>query len=209
MYLFGYFPYFPSDNADIKVNRLHLFNFWKYKDQYISSPEIRDRIQKFCELYVYSQQRILQTMTIAVIDDTYDFAPLTEPQMADVGKYASAMLLCSVGKNSDNCGNFHSCCISEQFNNYFQEFDLTTDLMTYSSGSYVRHTNMAAQIHKTKFVRPEYIDSVSSHRARPSQSRLRSKSKELRSTRFRCGRSTRSNTRSCSTSSARPVAGGC
>lgn len=163
MFLFAYFPYFPSDRADIKVNRLHLFNFWQFKDQYIPNPQIRERMRQFCELYVDTSQNVLQTMTIAVIDENYEFAVLTDDQMDDIRKYASGILLTSLGKNSDDCGNFHSCCVSEHFLYFFQEFDLALSYMTYTSGSYVRTKNMASDINKTRFVRPDYVSGTLMH----------------------------------------------
>ncbi|HKQ73221.1 MAG TPA: hypothetical protein VJ810_05795 [Blastocatellia bacterium] len=158
MFQFAYFPYFPSPNikiVDVKVNRIHIFNFAELKDKYINDLRIRNRIQQLCSMYVDSNGEPSNQIAIAVIDDNYSFNVLSNEQIEDLHNYAMALLFCSLVNNKQN-----GAWASEHFKLYHQNFDLTSDMITYETGSYIKlaHT---VRVSEKKFHSPDYVfDSI-------------------------------------------------
>jgi hypothetical protein len=66
MYQFSFLPYFPADDLDLKVNRLHLFNFWNHKNTYIPDADVKQRLERICSFYVDTSLERLDEFTIAV-----------------------------------------------------------------------------------------------------------------------------------------------
>jgi hypothetical protein len=148
---FSYFPYFPSKDFEAKISRLHLFNFWHFKDQYIPDPSVRGKMEQICSLYVDSNLERIDEPTIAVIDDNYSFAYLTEEQIKDIQRYALALLFCSITENDK-----HRAYTSEHFQLYRQNFSLTEDNIAYKTGSYSRVT-VWESFDDAKLLRPSYV----------------------------------------------------
>lgn len=163
MYQFSFLPYFPKEDIIIEQNRVRIFNFWNYKDTFIKDAALRDRIQRFCELYVYPNLETVRELAIAVIDDNYSFTLLNEQQQKDLQRYARALMFCSLAKNDDRGGSFHSNCTSEQFTLFHQNFTTTEETMRYTVGSYVR-VDTVVTLDSTRFIRPEHIPQVLMYR---------------------------------------------
>src|SRR3989442_8084268 len=99
---FSFLPYFPSNDLDLKVNRLHLFNFWNHKDAYIPDADVKRQMERICSLYVDSNLGRLKEFTIAVIDGNYAFDPIAKDQGLDSERYSSALSFCSIILNEEN-----------------------------------------------------------------------------------------------------------
>ncbi|HEX9425431.1 MAG TPA: hypothetical protein VF899_19470 [Pyrinomonadaceae bacterium] len=150
MFQFSYLPYFPTA-IDKKINRIHIFNFATLKDQYIDNIQIRNRIQQLCEMYVDSNGEPSNQIAIAVIDDNYSFRPLSKEQIEDLHNYVLALLFCSLVRNRQ-----HGACASEHFKLYHQNFDLTSGMIAYEAGSYIKRIDMV-EIADKKFHSPDYV----------------------------------------------------
>ena len=153
MHQFLFFPYFPVDDIDLRVNRVHLFNFWRHKDTYIPDSLVKDKIEKFCSLYVDNNLEVIRSLTIAVIDNNYSFTHLTDEQLNDLRRFASALLFASIINNQTN-----SVCVSEQFALVHQNFNLTEDAIVFTTGSFYRVQNWQS-FEMTRLVRPAYVPS--------------------------------------------------
>jgi hypothetical protein len=164
MFQFSYLPYFPVDNIDVKVGRLHLFNFWRCKDTYIPDQRLKDRIEQMCNLYFEvdfnpeseTGLKRLNSITLAVIDDNYSFTPLSDELLADLRNYTLALSFSSLVKNSREGANYHSNCISEHFTTFHQNLDFDSTGISYSSGSYI-HINQIAEVNRTRFIKPQFV----------------------------------------------------
>jgi hypothetical protein len=88
MFQFAFFPYFPKDDIDLKINRVHLFNFAKFGESYIPNSDKRKRIDEYASLYVDSAHKRVGNLTIAVIDENYEFGHLTDEQVKDLFRYS-------------------------------------------------------------------------------------------------------------------------
>lgn len=154
MFQFSYLPFFPTPRGkefDAKVGKVHLFNFWKFKDSYINDLAVRRKMESLCEMYVDEQGKPCHSMTIAVIDNNYSFSPLSEDQLKELRKYVLSLLFCSIVKNEQN-----AAWASEHFNLYHQNFDLAQNWISYETGSYVRLTQ-TIEIAKGRIFQPECI----------------------------------------------------
>jgi hypothetical protein len=161
MYQFSYIPYFPtsqSNQVDIKVNRVHFFNFWAFKDKYITNTDRREDIQKLCEMYIDNDGSPVNQMTIAVIDDNYEFLPLSSEQIDDLNRYARAMLFCTIINNRQ-----HSVCCSENFKLFHQNFSANPEHIAYETGSYYRIKNGWVSVQEKRFLRPENVPTNQIH----------------------------------------------
>jgi hypothetical protein len=156
MSLFAFLPYFPKENFDEKISRVHLFNLSLGED-YITDEGIRNRIEQYASLYVDANNNQGTTFTIAVIDDNYGFETLSDKQLLDLSRYAVALLFCNVVNNAEN-----RVCVSEQFTLLFQPFTLPTDnaaendFITYQTGSFYRVLNTYS-LNSARFVRPAFV----------------------------------------------------
>lgn len=153
MFQFSAFPYFPTDNVDYPVNRLHLFSFWRFKDKYLQNPEVRQKVERLCALYVNSELKRLDFCLLAVIDGNYSLAPLTDEQVKDVYRYGLALFFCSVIYN-----NSWGTCTSENFLLIRQNFNLIDDEISYTTGSIRPVTNLQ-DINRIHFIKPDFIES--------------------------------------------------
>jgi hypothetical protein len=157
MLLFAFLPYFPKQNFDETISRVHLFNLSLFGEQYISDADLRKRIDKYSSLYVDANNNRSTTFTIAVIDDNYRFELLTEKQQLDLSRYAVALLFCNVVNNTQN-----RVCVSEQFTLSFQPFTVIqngsseADYIWYETGSYYRVLN-SYPLDSARFVTPGFI----------------------------------------------------
>ncbi len=154
MYQFSYLPYFPSPNSktnDLKVGRIHLFNFASLKDKYIEDVQVKNRVQQLCEMYVDGTGKPSNQVTIAVIDGNYSFSPLSEEQINDLQNYIVALLFCSIVNNKQG-----AAWASEHFKLFHQNFDLTSNLIAYEAGSYIKLKHMV-EIADKKFFLPDFI----------------------------------------------------
>src|SRR5262245_59542432 len=132
---FSLLPWFPKP-VDLKLGKVHLFNVAAFKDTYISSAQLRTRIEEYCALYVDENLKPLRSPTLAVVDSDYSFNKQGHRQLADLQRYALAMLVCSVGEEQET-----SICVSEQFTLLHQNFTLTEDAIAFSTGSFYQITN--------------------------------------------------------------------
>ena len=137
---FFYLPFFPNPLnkctvIDRTVNRLHLFNFWNYKDKYIPDLSVRSAIENYCKMYVDETGNQLEQVTIAVLNGNYECTPYSKSDIDSLMKYALALMFCTVSVNDDN-----GAWAGENFNIYHQDFDLETDWIHYKVGSYVTLT---------------------------------------------------------------------
>jgi hypothetical protein len=148
---FSFLPYFPSDDIDLKVNRLHLFNFWNHKDTYIPDADVKQYLERICSMYVDSKLDRLKELTVAVIDDNYALNPTTEEQLLDTERYANALSFCSIVTNEDN--NISS---SDNYVMFHQPFQINEESIAYATGSYLRLDNWQP-LDTTKLVKPSYI----------------------------------------------------
>lgn len=154
MFQFSYLPYFPKA-IDLKTNRIHIFDVATLKDQHIDDTQIRQRIQQLCAMYVNSKGEPSNRLAIAIIDDSYSFNALSNEQIDDLQNYALALLFCSLVNNQQN-----GAWASEHFKLYHQNFDLTSDMIMYEAGSYIKLTH-AVDISDKKFHAPDYVfDSI-------------------------------------------------
>lgn len=156
MHEFSYLPYFPSlinsdSYVDFRINGLHLFNFWKYKDVYLQDDNLKQTLESLCAMYVDADGRTLSRLTIAIIDDNYSLLPLTDAQREDLNRYILAFSFCTVVNNMEN-----SAWASEHFTLYHQRFSPGQNMITYTAGSYVRLTHMT-DISDKRFHIPDYI----------------------------------------------------
>src|SRR5262249_5254788 len=156
IYQFAFFPYFPTTTGrqiDMKVNRLHLFNFWRFGKEYIKDDALREKLEQIASMYVDSQLRPSQALTVAVIDDNYSLMESTDEQVKDLERYALAWMFCTLTRNQQQ-----AAWASDNFTYYRQNFAIRADWLAYSSGSYVRITN-TVNITDKRFVRPDFIPS--------------------------------------------------
>ncbi len=149
---FSAFPYFPANSIDLRLNRLHLFNFWEFKDAYIPDAKLKAMIEKLASLYVDTNRDRLHSLTISIIDDDYSFEQLPKEQIADLQRYASALMYCSLIKNSH-----WTTCVPEHFTLIHQNFKLDEDAIAYRTGSYHTVTNWQP-FERTRLIRPDYIE---------------------------------------------------
>lgn len=148
---FSFFPHFPTDNVDVRINRLHLFNFWNLKDSYIMDSQVRQKLEKFCALHVNTDLEKLNSPAIAVIDNEYTFPMLSDEQLKDLQRYALALLFCSIMNNRVN-----SVSVSEQFALHHQNFTLEEDAIVFTTGSFYNVQNWQS-FEMTKLVRPGFV----------------------------------------------------
>jgi len=159
MHQFSFLPYFPSTDFDMRVGRLHLLSFWKYKDAYIPDQTLREKLERICQLYVDTKLETLDELTIAVIDGNYSLTPPTDEQRRDIQRYADALNFCSVILNETN-----RAYTSDNFLLLHQNFTLTEDAIVYTTGSYVRLQNWQP-FETAKLIKPSYIqDSIFRYR---------------------------------------------
>jgi hypothetical protein len=151
MYQFSFLPYFPSDDLDLKINRLHLFNFRNHKDDYIPDDAVKQQMERICSLYVDSNLDQLKEFTIAVIDGNYAFVRITKDQGIDSEKFASALSFCSIILNEDN-----NASSSDNYVIFHQPFQLNEKSIAYATGSYLRIDNWQP-LDTTKLIKPSYI----------------------------------------------------
>ena len=149
---FTFFPYFPSRDADIKVGRVHLFNFWKYKDVYIKDDGIKVVLEKICEMYLKPNLERANNLTVCVLDNDYSFEELSDDNVNYINKCALSLMFCSIAKNHE-----WGACTSENFVFFRQNFARTDNHINYTAGSFVRVENIMNDISRKKFVAPEYI----------------------------------------------------
>lgn len=112
-------------------------------------------MEQICSLYVDSNFEKNDEITIAVIDDNYSFAYLTEEQIKDTQRYALALLFCSITESDQ-----YRAYTSEHFHLYRQNFTLTEDNIAYTTGSYSRVTNWES-FDRAKLLRPSYVQTIS------------------------------------------------
>lgn len=152
---FAFLPYFPVASFDQRFGRIHFFNFTRFGEQFIPDAEMRGRIDEYCSLYMDSNHRRLNNLTIAVIDENYKFDNLTDEQETDLYRYSIALLFCSVIKNIEQC-----VCVSEQFNLVLQPFIVQgmtrNDFITFQTGSLLRTLNTQTLI-TARFVKPSFV----------------------------------------------------
>lgn len=151
---FTFFPYFPSSNFDQKIGRIHLFNFWKYKNTYIKDAAIRRILEKICKMYRNSELERAKNLTVCIWDGDYTFKKLSVDEMDLIHKYALSLLFCSVVKNSEQ-----GCCSSEHFHFIGLEFDYNVEShINYSAGSFFGYSKIIWDMNVKKFVAPEYVE---------------------------------------------------
>lgn len=145
---FTFFPYFPSLNFDLKIGRIHLFNFWQFKDTYIADSDIKVTLEKICGMYVNNNLKRAENLTVCVFDNDYSFGELSQDQVKDISKYALSLMFCSVTQNH---------CSSENFVFFHQSFGHSGTRVNYTSGSFVSVEHIMNNIFTKKFVAPEYV----------------------------------------------------
>ncbi len=151
---FTFFPYFPSSNFDLEIGRIHLFNFWKYKDKYIEDDAIKVILEKICTMYRKSDLELANNLTVCIWDGDYTFKKLTIEEIDVIHKYALSLLFCSVVKNSEQ-----GCCSSEHFHFKGLEFDYNVEShINYSAGSFFGYSKYVGDMNVKKFVAPEYVE---------------------------------------------------
>src|SRR5262245_40468450 len=85
----SYLQYFTTADIDTRIGRLHLFNFWRFKDTYITDERLRDKIEEICNLYCdidlspLSETGLTRLDGIAIAEkvNNYSFAPLSPQQV--------------------------------------------------------------------------------------------------------------------------------
>ena len=156
---FTFFPYFPSSNFDLKIGRMHLFNFWKYKNTYIKDVAIKKILEKICKMYRSSDLVLAKNLTVCIWDGDYTFKKLSVDEMDVIHKYALSLLFCSVVKNSEQ-----GCCSSEHFHFIGLEFDRNVEShLNYKAGSLFDYRKIILDINDKKFVTPEYVEVPNYH----------------------------------------------
>jgi Apea-like HEPN len=156
---FTFFPYFPSCDFDLKIGRVHLFNFWKYKDNYIGDDAAKAILEKICRMYRKPDLELADNLTVCIWDGDYTFGKLGADEMELIRKYALSLLFCSVVKNSER-----GSCSSEHFDFRGLEFDYTERHINYSAGSFFRYSKTIWEMEEKKFVAPEYVETPSIYR---------------------------------------------
>lgn len=157
MHQVSFLPYFPTperlpEGADIKINRVHLFNFWNYKDRYIPDLAIRAKMEKLFSMYVDDNLESCKSVTVAVIDGNYDFTQAGDLQIIDLQRYALALLFCCIAQNNPRMG-----WVSEHFTLIHQNFVLSEDFVGYQVGSYKRYIEYGIELERKRFIKSDYI----------------------------------------------------
>lgn len=142
-------PYLPL-RGYVKINGLILWSYQYNKDQFISDALLKAHIDKLTSCYQLHNGHAIQNPTIISVNRV-DFTNPTRKSFAKVEAIKNIFLFTSVLEN-----NQLSFTTSDNFEVYYQSFNVGDDHISTSAGAIHRITTGGYRIGQVSFVKPEH-----------------------------------------------------
>lgn len=158
----AYFPYlFMKDADEIDFGFAKVWNFDVKKDQYITDPVMKAKIEGLLAVLVNHHSPV-RNIGIISIGGSNDFLPLADKDYEIVRIIRLILFICFISENNtlkSNPNTGHQMATSENFDVIFQNFLLEGDYISETTGEIITFSKMGFKASDTKFITPNFVSS--------------------------------------------------
>lgn len=144
-------PYLPLEGV-IKFSGLKLWSFQKNLDQFVKDEPLKEHLKKLTGCYQFYRGHVLQNPTIISVGKA-DFSNPSRRTIAKIEALKNILLLASVLEN-----NSWSFTTSDNFEVFYQRFNVGDDNISTSGGSIHRILAGGYKLGEIAFTKPEHIN---------------------------------------------------